>query len=172
MQWKPVNLVALHLSKAFDSVSHSVLLGKLSSMQLDESIILLGEQLAHGSGVRDCSKCGYLSHQWGSAGLHSRAGVFINYMDAGIECTLSLSMIPGWKELLAPSGVGRVCSEIWIEQRAIQSLKALRKLRGDLIAVYNSQRASGRRCGRSLVTSNRTQGDGIKVVSGKVQTPH
>lgn len=63
-------------------------------MQLDESIILLGEQLAHGSGVRDCSKCGYLSHQWGSAGLHSRAGVFINYMDAGIECTLSLSMIP------------------------------------------------------------------------------
>lgn len=36
---KPTDAISLHFSNSFGKVSHSILLGKMSSMQLDKNII-------------------------------------------------------------------------------------------------------------------------------------
>ncbi|KAK4833058.1 hypothetical protein QYF61_027720 [Mycteria americana] len=70
-QGKPVDVGFLDFSKAFDTVSHSILLDKMSSVQLDKSII---RWVSNWLGY---SKWGYIrlaaSHQWGSPGLNFRA---------------------------------------------------------------------------------------------------
>jgi len=64
-QGKPVDVVVLDFSKAFDT--HSTLLDKTSSILARQVHNMLGEQLVDGSGFKRYSKCGYLrlaaSHQ-------------------------------------------------------------------------------------------------------------
>ncbi|KAK4806779.1 hypothetical protein QYF61_005575 [Mycteria americana] len=83
-QGKPGDVGFFDFSKAFDTVSHSILLDKMSSIQLDKSIIHWVNNWLTGSGSKSYSKWGYIrlaaSHQWGAPGLNFRARV---------ECTLS-----------------------------------------------------------------------------------
>ncbi|KAF1613938.1 hypothetical protein FQV09_0009166, partial [Eudyptes chrysolophus] len=39
--------------------------------------------------------------------------IFINDLDKGIECTLSLQTTPSWAEVLICSRVGRLCRGTW-----------------------------------------------------------
>jgi len=89
--------VALDFSRAFDTDSHSVLPDKLSGTPLDKSIIcqvsnwLMGRaQKVIVNGVTS----GWLLVSSGvSRGSVLRPvlfNIFLNYLDAGIKCTLSL----------------------------------------------------------------------------------
>lgn len=53
---KPVDII-LDFSKAFNTVSHSIRLDKISGTQLDKCTTM-GEQLAHGSGTQGCNEWG------------------------------------------------------------------------------------------------------------------
>ncbi|RMC19552.1 hypothetical protein DUI87_03110 [Hirundo rustica rustica] len=61
-QGKPLDAIFLEFSPAFDTVSHKILLDKMSSPQLDKQIM-----------------------QWGSILILVLFNIFLNYLDAGLE---------------------------------------------------------------------------------------
>lgn len=79
-------------SKTFNMVSHSILLEKMSSIQLYKPVTHWVDSWLMGW-AQSYSECHYVglvaSHQWGFIG----SIVFISYLDTGVECALSLPII-------------------------------------------------------------------------------
>ena len=59
-QGMPVNVIFLDFSKAFDTVSHSILLDKMSSIELDKHIIKWVSNRLDGLGSESHSKWAYI----------------------------------------------------------------------------------------------------------------
>ncbi|KAK4831532.1 LOW QUALITY PROTEIN: hypothetical protein QYF61_018134, partial [Mycteria americana] len=80
---KAVHVVYLDFSKAFDTVSHSILLEKLAAHGLDGRTLCWVKNWLDGQAQRVVVEWSQLQLVAG----HKR--IFINYLDEGIECTLS-----------------------------------------------------------------------------------
>ncbi|KAJ7421586.1 hypothetical protein BTVI_17703 [Pitangus sulphuratus] len=95
-QGKPVNVIFLDFSNAFDTVSHRILLDKLSSTQLDKRIMWWVSNWLTGRAQRAIGNEG--TSDWfpvtsgvpqGSILVPEFFNIFRNYLDAGLEGILS-----------------------------------------------------------------------------------